>query len=53
VADGRSLLIKGKGSALLGITSECGGMWIRLSNVLYVPDIQSNLLSVNNWRNIT
>jgi hypothetical protein len=47
VADGGSVLIKRKESTLLRITSHCGGMDMRLSNVLYISDLKSNLLSVN------
>ncbi|KAK9736911.1 GAG-pre-integrase domain [Popillia japonica] len=46
-ADGNRLKIKGKGKALLDIEDEYGGWKIELGNVLYVPQLEDNLVSLS------
>ncbi|KAK9752872.1 GAG-pre-integrase domain [Popillia japonica] len=46
-ADGNRLKIKGKGKALLDIEDEYGGWKIELRNVLYVPQLEDNLVSLS------
>lgn len=46
VGDGSPLQIEGKGSVLLHISSECGGFDLKFKEVLYVPQLKDNLISL-------
>lgn len=45
IGDGKTLQIKGIGSALIPMSDECGGWNIKLSEVLYIPGLTENLIS--------
>lgn len=45
VGDGAPLQIEGKGTVRLRISDECGGWDIDLCDVLFVPQLQDNLIS--------
>ena len=45
VGDGNPLKIEGKGKVLLKISPECGGFDLDIPDVLYVPELQDNLMS--------
>ncbi|KAJ8874281.1 hypothetical protein PR048_025126 [Dryococelus australis] len=47
IADGEPLQIRGRSTVLLQMSEECGGWSIRLSTVLYVPNLSDNLISVS------
>lgn len=46
VGDGTPLRVQGQGNILLHLSKECGGVDITFSGVLYVPDLEDNLISV-------
>lgn len=46
VGDGAPLRIEGKGSVMLNISDECGGKDVELKEVLYIPALQDNLISL-------
>jgi len=45
IGDGSPLLITGVGSVRIKVSDDCGGKDITLSDVLYVPNLQDNLIS--------
>ena len=49
VANGHELKICGKGSAELKLSDENGGWCVKLERVLYVPDLQDNLMSLRQF----
>lgn len=47
VGDGTLLRVQGgQGNILLHLSKECGGVDVTFSGVLYVPDLEDNLISV-------
>ncbi|KAH7953772.1 hypothetical protein HPB49_011986 [Dermacentor silvarum] len=45
-ANRESISVMGKGRVQIQLSDECGGSFITLVDVLYVPDLNGNLLSV-------
>lgn len=45
IGDGNPLKIEGKGKVLLNISPECGNFDLDIPEVLYVPELQDNLMS--------
>ncbi|KAI7815493.1 Retrovirus-related Pol polyprotein, partial [Rhyzopertha dominica] len=46
LADGKYANVKGKGSVTIQICKEYGGWTIQLKEVVYVPDLENNLISL-------
>lgn len=46
LADGECARVEGKGSVTLKISEECGGWTIQLNEVIYVPELENNLISL-------
>jgi hypothetical protein len=44
VGDGAPLKIVGKGRVMLEMSQECGGNDIELKDVIYIPELQDNLI---------
>lgn len=46
VGDGAPLKIQGQGKICLHLSEECGGIDVILFDVLYVPELEDNLISI-------
>jgi len=46
VADGMKVKVEGVGDVTLEMSESCGGYVITLTNVLYVPSLEDNLISL-------